>query len=246
MLSLAASANVTATAIKRQYTQHWRRCAPIFGCLLVSHNSSWSRVPNANGQAGGGRLAASDKLHNYTSHLSTTGSTTGDHGREARSVRARHIGKDTAASSPRRKPASLAGRSSSASAPWASPCKAAREERRRDAGTHSISMSLLTPRATTGAPIGARRAQTTSAPTSIPPATTAPHATRCPSARRQQSASAIDRKPRRLASGAASASSARTTTTTSLADAQTITAGSSLRVETEAAASTNRRLGAWR
>ena len=68
------------------------------------------------------------------------------------------------------------------------------------------------PRAQPGAPIGARRAQTTSAPTSIPPATTAPHATRCPSARRQQSASAIDRKPRRLASGAASASSARTST----------------------------------
>ena len=32
--------------------------APIFGCLLVSHNSSWSRVLNTNGQAGGGRLAA--------------------------------------------------------------------------------------------------------------------------------------------------------------------------------------------
>ena len=58
------------------------------------------------------------------------------------------------------------------------------------------------PRAQPGAPIGARRAQTTTASTSIPPATTAQHATLRVggAARRPRCASAIDRKPRLLAS----------------------------------------------
>ena len=93
------------------------------------------------------------------------------------------------------------------------------------------------PRAQPGAPIGARRAQTTSAPTSIPPAATAPYATRCSSARRPRSASAIDRKPRRLASGAAS-SSARTRMRSSPADVQTITAGDAVAAAARARAPT--------